>query len=252
MLVFLWNCCFVCCGYTWIRGYSYIRSISILKDLWICRVTPNCHVFWFLHWVKCICVWCESRNWSRTECSHVCEGLVYIAEYRCHCMDTLTPAYREASQFRLFVLGLTCRGWISTSCRVLKHGNIPFNIPGGCWCPRGRKDLSAPGCDVEEIIHAFWSLHQYFYLIRNFLCWTAVEGSKSCSSWDMDSSFTILPSGEWRIAVHLPCLTASSPLAALVEKYHWIMRMKISLHACNIICQDTPSYWVYSKHLNKC
>lgn len=32
------------------------------------------------------------------------------------------------------------------------------------------------------------------------------------------------------------------PLVALVEKYCWIMRMKISVHDCNVICQDMPSH----------
>lgn len=146
------------------------------------------------------CVWCESRSLSCTECSCVSEGhLVYIVEYPCHCMETLTPAYSEASHFGMFVLWLTRREQISTSCRMLKHGNIPLReqslliyLEDAAACAAGKTSVHQ-GLMLEEIIHTFWSLHQYFYLIRSFLHRTAAESGNGCSDCCMDSSFTILP-----------------------------------------------------------
>lgn len=174
-------------------------------------------------------------------------GLLYILEYQCRGTDTLTPAYSEASQFGMFVLWLTHRGQISTSWNVetslLKAS--PFNVPRGCCCRRDGEDLCMPWFDGRgnhEIIHAFRSLHQYFYLIRSFLLWKAASLAPAVA---LDSSFNRPSPGEQRITVRLTCGTVSSPLAALVEKCCWIARMKISFQACNIICWDMPSYWVY-------
>ena len=113
---------------------------------------------------------------------------------------------------------LTCREQISTSCRMLEHGSIPLKeqslliyLEDAAACGAGKTSVHQ-GLMSEGITHAFWSSHQYFYLIRSFLHWTAVESGNGCSNCCTDSSFTILPQENRESLYILPACLGAPPL----------------------------------------